>query len=231
MNVKEAFKRWSRPKPRMTVYHVSIHPDAKVGGISWSETKKKRKPDKHVVRWYASDNDGFPLGPLPDQLKSEISHHWALTHATNNDLPDFFNSLNSRHFTGLQAVGEKMAVLYREYCGAELELFRLPNFWSLTDEVEISEPYYLANVYAAEHTIDLSRSKHIEVVNPKLVGAYRYSVSSLTNKWASIFRGFQTDKNVWRDSNTSDWFCNEEFREALEATSPGNFRFKEISED
>jgi len=231
MSVKEALKHWFKPKPRMKVYHISIHPDAKGGGFSWSETKEKRKPDKNAVRWYAADSDGFPLGPLPEQLKTEIARHWALSDASNADLPDFFMSLTARHFSGLQAVNEKLANLYRAYSGAELELFRIPKFWSLTDKAEVSEAYYFANVYAVEHTLDLTRSSHIEVTNPKLAGAQRFWITSMRNKRVSLVRGFYTNKNVWRDSNTSDWFCNEEFRKALEATSPGNFLFIEISQE
>jgi len=215
----------------MEVYRFGVHPEAVAGAFSWSETKKKRRPKKGAVRWYPTDSDGFPLGPLPDELKATMAKHWALTELGNDWLPDFFNSNGARHFTGLQAVGEKLADIYRTHVGDGLELVRLPNFWSLADEEEIAEPYYLANVFAKAETIDLARSDVIEVVNPKMAGAQKYASASQSHKWVKNIRGFTTDLHIWRDANTSEWFCDDVFRAAMEAASPGNFMFGKTSEE
>ena len=101
----------------MAVYRFGVHPDAVAGGFEWSENKKKRRPKKGAVRWYPSDSDGFPLGPLPDDLKDKMATHWALPELGNDALPDFFNSNGARHFTGLQAVGDKLADIFRAHAG------------------------------------------------------------------------------------------------------------------
>ncbi|KGM47445.1 imm11 family protein [Pseudooceanicola atlanticus] len=215
----------------MEVYRFSVHPDAVAGAFDWSENKKKRRSKKGAVRWYPTDSDGFPLGPLPDDLKAKMATHWALTGLGNDWLPDFFNSNGPHHFTGLQAVGEKLADIYRMRVGDDLELVPIPNFWSLADEAEIAEPYYLANVFASAETIDLARSEVIEVKNPKLAGAQKYMSASQSNKWVKNVRGFKTDLHVWRDANTSEWFCDEEFKAEMDAASPGNFMFLETAEE
>ena len=213
----------------MKVYHLETPGDARSGGIFWSETKKRRKPDRDAVRWYASHSDGFPLGPLPSELKDLIAGHWALTDSKNSKLPDAFTSLEVFHFTGLQAVNTKMAQLFERLGGDDIELFQIPNFWSLSDKAEIYEPYYFANVYGAELTVDLKRSKVMKVVNPKYAGAQRYFLSGVRDERVKLTENFQTDRHIWRDSSTSDWFCDDVFREALEAASPRNYRFFEVS--
>lgn len=215
----------------MAVYRFGVHPDAVAGGFEWSETKKKRRPKKGAVRWYPTDSDGFPLGPLPGDLKDKMATHWAVTELGNDALPDYFNSNGARHFTGLQAVGDKLADIFRAHAGDDLELVQIPNFWSLADEAELCEPYYLANVFSKVETIDLARSKVIEVSNPRLEGAQKYMSASQSHKWVKNVRGFTTDLHVWRDANTSEWFCDDVFQAAIEAASPGNFLFGETSQE
>jgi hypothetical protein len=154
-----------------------------------------------------------------------------LTYASNHNLPDNFNRLGSNHLSGLQAVDSKLADFYRQYAGEEVELIRIPKMWSLTDKAEITTPYFLANVYGAEPTIDMDRSEVFEVINPKYSRSHRYAVSGAVQYFAKIRRGFQTARHVWRDSNTSDWFCDDVFRTAAEQISPGQYRFTEMAED
>ena len=99
------------------------------------------------------------------------------------------------------------------------------------DKVEITTPCFLANVYGAEPTIDMHRSGVLEVINQKYSRSHRYAVSGAVQYWAKIRRGFQTARHVWRDSNTSDWFCDDAFRTAAEQISPGKYRFTEMAED
>ena len=138
----------------MKVYLMGTGLDGKGGGFSWSETTQKRKPDPTAVRWYVTDNENFPLGPVPQEVKDAIAGLWALTHTSNKNLLDTFKRLGSNHFTGLQAVNGRLADFYRQYAGAALELIRIPKMWSLTDKAEITTPFFLANVYGAEPTID-----------------------------------------------------------------------------
>ena len=214
----------------MKVYLLQSDPNGPGRNFDWSETMQLRKPDPTAVRWYDTDNENFPLGPVPQEVKDAIARLWALTYASNQNLPDNFNRLGSNHFTGLQAVDSKLADFYRQYAGEELELIRIPKMWSLTDKAEITTPYFLANVYGAEPTIDMERSGVLEVINPKYSRSHRYVISGGV-QFARIRRGFQTARHVWRDSNTSDWFCDDAFRVAAEQISPGQYRFTEMAED
>ena len=214
----------------MNVYLLQTDPNGPGRNFDWSETTKLRKPDPTAVRWYDTDNENFPLGPVPQEVKDAIAGLWALTYASNQNLPDNFNRLGSNHFTGLQAVNGRLADFYRQYAGEEVELIRIPKMWSLTDKAEITTPFFLANVYGAEPTIDIERSVVRTVKNPKYSRAMKYTVSGGPQD-VKIRRGFQTARHVWRDSNTSDWFCDDAFRTAAEQISPGQYRFTEMAED
>jgi len=215
----------------MKVYLLGTGLYGKGGGFSWSETTQKRKPDPTAVRWYVTDNENFPLGPVPQEVKDAIGGLWAVTHTSTKDLPKYFNRLDSFHFSGLQAVDSQLGDLFRHYAGDEVELIRIPKMWSLTDKAEITTPYFLANVFGAEPTIDMDRSNMSEVTNPKYSRSHRYAVSGAVQYFAKIQRGFQTARHVWRDSNTSDWFCDDAFRTAAEQESPKQYSFDEMSED
>jgi len=215
----------------MKVYLIANGLDGKGRNFDWSETTKLRKPDPTAVRWYVTDNENFPLGPVPQEVKDAIAGLWAVTYASTTDLPKYFNRLDSNHFSGLQAVDTQLGDLFRHYAGQEVELIRIPKMWSLTDKAEITTPYFLANVYGAEPTIDLDRSKVFEVINSKYSRSHRYAVSGAVEYFARIRRGFQTARHVWRDSNTSDWFCDDAFRTAAEQVSPRQYSFDEMAED
>jgi hypothetical protein len=214
----------------MKVYLLQSDPNGPGGGFSWSETTEIRKVDPTAVRWFMDQNENFPLGPVPQEVKDAIAGLWAVTYASNHNLPDNFNRLGSNHLSGLQAVDSKLADFYRQYAGEEVELIRIPKMWSLTDNAEITTPFFLANVFGAEPTIDMERSGVLEVINPKYSRSHRYVISGGV-QFAKIRRGFQTDRHVWRDSNTSDWFCDDVFRTAAEQISPGQYRFTEMAED
>ena len=214
----------------MKVYLLGTGLYGKGGGFSWSETTQKRKPDPTAVRWYVTENENFPLGPVPQEVKDAIAGLWALAYASNKKPPRYFNTLGSNHLSGLQAVDTRLGDLFRQFAGDEVELVRIPQMWSLTDKAEITTPYFLANVYGAEPTIDMERSGVLEVINPKYSRSHRYVISGGV-QFARIRRGFQTARHVWRDSNTSDWFCDDAFRVAAEQISPGQYRFTEMAED
>jgi hypothetical protein len=215
----------------MKVYLLGTGLHGKGGGFSWSETTQKRKPDPTAVRWYVTENENFPLGPVPQEVKDAIARLWALAYASNKNPPRYFNTLGSNHLSGLQAVDTRLGDLFRQFAGDEVELIRIPKMWSLTDKAEITTPYFLANVFAAEPTIDMDRSDVFEVINPKYSRSHRYAVSGAVQYWAKIRRGFQTARHVWRDSNTSDWFCDDAFRTAAEQESPKQYSFDEMAED
>ena len=120
-----------------------------------------------------TDNENFPLGPAPQEVKDAIAGLWALTHTSNKNLPDTCKRLGSNHFTGLQAVNGRLADFYRQYAGEELELIRIPKMWLLSDKAENTTPYLLANVFGAEPTIDIDRSEVLEVSNPKYSRSHR----------------------------------------------------------
>jgi hypothetical protein len=214
----------------MKVYSMGTGLHGKGGSFSWSETTQKRKPDPTAVRWYVTENENFPLGPVPQEVKDAIARLWAVTYASTKDLPRYFNMLNSKHFSGLQAVDTQLGDLFRHYAGDELELIRIPKMWSLTDKAEITTPLFLANVFGAEPTIDMDRSTVLEVINPRYSRSHRYVISGGV-QFAKIRRGFQTARHVWRDSNTSDWFCDDTFRTSAEQISPGQYSFHEMAED
>ncbi|MBI1492355.1 imm11 family protein [Halocynthiibacter styelae] len=214
----------------MAVYIVGTHPNAIGGHFAWSETTQKRKIGPVPGRWYPNYSDDFPLGPLPADLKQKISEHWAVTGSTVDQGLISYHMLDPMHFTGLQLVNETMAQMYRDLAGDDLELFRIPKFWSLKDKAEITEPYYFANVYGAEETIDLERSSRIRKRSPEANagGSAEYSPATPLSSLTKLIPGFQTDRHVWRDSHTSDWFCDDVFREALQKIAKGNYLFEQI---
>ena len=214
----------------MKVYLMGTGLDGKGGGFSWSETTQKRKPDPTAVRWYVTENENFPLGPVPQEVKDAIAGLWALAYASNKNPPRYFNTLGSNHLSGLQAVDTRLGDLFRHYAGEEVELIRIPKMWSLTDQAEITTPYFLANVFGAEPTIDIERSVVGAVTNPKLSNSHKFFLSG-GRKGVRIRRGFQTARHVWRDINTSDWFCDDAFRTAAEKESPRQYSFDEMAED
>jgi hypothetical protein len=215
----------------MKVYLLGTGLYGKGGGLDWSETTEIRKVDPTAVRWFIDQNENFPLGPVPQEVKDAIAGLWTLTYASNKKPPRYFNTLGSDHLSGLQAVDTRLGDLFRQFAGDEVELVRIPKMWSLTDKAEITTPYFLANVFGAEPTIDMDRSKVFEVINPNYSRSHRYAVSGAVQYWAKIRRGFQTARHVWRDSNTSDWFCDDAFRTAAEQESPKQYSFDEMSED
>jgi hypothetical protein len=215
----------------MKVYLLGTGLYGKGGSFSWSETTQERKPDPTAVRWYVTDNENFPLGPVPQEVKDAIAGLWALAYASNKKPPRYFNTLGNKHLSGLQAVDTRLGDLFRQFAGDEVELIRIPKMWSLTDKAEITTPYFLANVFGAEPTIDMDRSEVLEVINPKYSRSHRYTVAGAVQYCAKIRRGFQTARHVWRDSNTSDWFCDDAFRTAAEQESPKQYSFDEMAED
>ncbi len=213
----------------MKVFRFETAVNAKGGGFSWSETKVKRKPDRNAVRWYSTDADSIPLGPFPDRLKELIASHWVLTEASNSKLPRSFMSLGVGHFSGLQAVDQKLANVFEKFAGTGGELFKLPNFWSLTDKAEISRPYFFANVFAAEETIDIDASNARRVTNPRLSKVQPYSVGPAMDMNVKALPNFHTDHHVWRDRSTSQWFCSDSFKCALQDEVPGDYYFQQFS--
>jgi hypothetical protein len=214
----------------MKVYLMGTGLDGKGGGFEWSETTRIRKPDPTAVRWYVTENENFPLGLVPQEVKDAIAGLWAVTYASTKHLPRYFNRLGFNHFSGLQAVDTQLGDLFRHYAGEEVELIRIPKMWSLTDKAEITTPFFLANVFGAEPTIDMERTKVQTVTNPRLSNAFKFvRTGNLLD--LRIRRGFHTARHIWRDSNTSDWFCDDAFRTAAGQISPKQYSFDEMAED
>ena len=134
-------------------------------------------------------------------------------------------ALTKSHFSGLQSVNARIAEVYRQLGGDDIEIIQLPNMWSIKDNAPVAQPYYLINVYGAEETLDLELRKARAVVNPRILKAYKFGVEFSRQR---VRQGFQTSRHVWRDSNTSNWYCDEEFKAALEKASRASYMFKEL---
>lgn len=169
----------------------------------------------------------MPLGPIPDWLHDALRDHWALTDRRLSDLPLYFDSLESRHFSGLQVMAAPLAEIFAQAGGDKVELVQVPNLWSCPDHGRIADPYFMVNLYRACPTIDLDRSGAMKVVNPRF--AHGYSVAGLGDRSIRILSRIACDHPVWRDSHTSDWFCTAAFRARLEAAAPGEYMFVELS--
>lgn len=215
----------------MSVFHFRlsfsfINDSPPDGGFGWSETRSPRKPDRHAQRWYSTDSDVIPLGPFPAELKALLAQHWAITRATHDALPLSFDELGPKHFTGLQKMRAPLAEVFAAHAGGAVELVPIPQFWSLSDKAEIAEPYFIVNVHGTHPTIDLESSAIAQVRNPRMAQPY------FVTDWNKAFvtgrmpRKEGPDvRHVWRDTATSDWFCDSVFRDALEKVSPGRYAF------
>lgn len=201
----------------MAIYLMLTSGEGGGGGLDFSETTEKRKPMKNSDRWYQTDADLYPMGPFPDALHRKLETHWYLWVASATDLRPYFNSLTSNYFPGLPIYNKEIAA----HAGEDVEVVQIPNLWSLRDKVRIETPYFKVNVYGTEETLDLVESGARKTAR----GAAPYSLSSKTR--ARIRPGFKTDRHIWRDTNTYDWFCSEVFREALaEVLNPKAYDYR-----
>lgn len=227
MAIKSAIRGGNKVK----IFNYSTNVSSRKGsGITWSPTNalpefKIRQPGEKVP--FPLEADFFPLGPLPADVRDSVSGLWALTATRNEKLPDWFMSLERQHFTGMQAVNEQIADVYRALSSDKIEIIQIPKMWSIKDKAHVAQPYYFINLYDTEETVDLERSNARSTAShPQMSRAFKYSVS-YGPLGLKVREGFTTAKHVWRDSNTSDWFCDEVFRAALEKASRGSYSFYE----
>ena len=152
----------------MTIYWMETHIYAVAGGETWSETTARRKPARDVERWYNTDADRAPLGPLPPEILSEINAHWALSLVTMDPLPDTIGQLGAAHFTGAPFARKHVCDVFEEYSEGNCQIIPIRKFWSLADKAEVPEPYYVANVYTSTSVIDPDKTPLRKVENPKM---------------------------------------------------------------
>ena len=186
-----------------------------------------RKVDRRAERWYPTDSDAIRLGPYPQKLIENIKLHWALTYSQAENLPDTFNILNARHFTGAPVACTKVAEVFRKYCDQDIELIPISRFWSLSSKSECADRYEIVNLYSSALSIDLDKTDVVKVVNPKF--GYPYGLAANQSRDIFVRRDAHTNRHVWRDKSTSTWLCDDTFREAITNVSPQTYEFREVS--
>ena len=212
----------------MKIYWMKTALHANAGSLMWSETTRRRKPDPLAERWYPSDSNAIQLGPFPRTLHEHIQTHWALTPSSSVTLPDTFNTLTHEHFTGLPVANKKVTECFKRWAEEKLEAVPVPKMWSLTDGDQISETYMLLNLFAAVDSVDLiATASAFRVVNPKMGQAF--SVGTVRAQDVHVRAGVQGERHVWRDGQTSIWLCDDVFREAIDAVTPGTYEFNPVS--
>ncbi len=88
--------------------------------------------------------------------------------------------------------------------------------WSLTWARRVEEPLFLVNVFRNIQTIDIEASKVMEVNNPRVAAPYVVMPGRNKIRLSAKFKGAE---GIWRDSNTSDWFCSDVFRQDMEGVT------------
>ncbi|MCO4824887.1 MAG: hypothetical protein KC451_08540 [Amylibacter sp.] len=210
----------------MNIYLLSTGLSAIASSIKWSETKNTREILKDSDRWYSTDADRVPLGPFPAAIRHEVDQHWTLSLARNRSLPDTFMSLRSRHFTGAPFARKKVCDVFEEYSEGNFELFPIHNFWSLADKEEVPEQYFVANVFNAANVIDTKRSPLEKVLNPKV--GYPNFLRDSYHKTIFVDRHAFQHRHLLRDTKTSDWFCDDVFKDAMERVTPRTYEFAQV---
>ena len=207
------------------IYRIYLSLDSPGGHGGWSETTEPRKPMKGADRFYPTDHDCYPLGPSPKELVKNIETHWMLFGYVSDVMPLSFNRISTGHFSGSPILCQPMAEIYRDHAKGDCELIRIPNIWSRKLKQEVTEPFFIVNVYRKLHTLDLERSGGYKVINPKLARNFGVSTNPRALRLLSDFQGAS---GVWRDGNTSDWFCDDIFRSEIEAIAPSYYEFYEL---
>ena len=212
----------------MAIYWLKTGLDAIASSVFWSETTQRRKPMKGVERWYCTDADRAPLGPLPKEIRTEIDAHWALSWAKNANLPDTFMTLGSAHFTGAPFARKKVCDVFETFSEGNFELIPIRKFWSLHDREVVPEQYFVANVFNSADVVDPVSSPLREVKNPTFGQLFSLYTSNPKDVFVRTdsFKG----RHLLRDAKTSEWFCDEVFREAIEDVTPLTYRFSEVVE-
>lgn len=213
----------------MTVYHLSTSLDAISAGVDWSETKERRLSGSGMGKdfWYCTDADRAPLGQLPAEIRNEIDAHWALSFARNDNLPDTFMSLKSAHFTGAPFARQGVCEVFQHFAEGNCEIIPIRNFWSLHDNKEVPVPYFVANVFNTAALLDNRLTKTRPVKNPRF-GNMRFLPPCLGEK-IFVRKDHFSDRHLLRDAETSEWFCDDVFREAIEAVTPGTYEFRQVN--
>ncbi|MEX0302175.1 MAG: DUF1629 domain-containing protein [Leisingera sp.] len=182
---------------------------------------------KGVERWYSTDADLARLGPLPTKVRGEIDAHWALSLAQNHALPDTFMTLNSAHFTGAPFACRVVCEVFERFSEGNFELIPIKKFWSLPDNETVPRQYFVVNVYNSAQVVDLERSP-IETPGNSNAGP-RAILYTSDPKAVFVNEINFIDHHLLRDTMTSEWFCDDIFREAIEAVTPGTYEFREVN--
>ncbi|MGK7755510.1 MULTISPECIES: imm11 family protein [unclassified Roseovarius] len=211
----------------MSIYWLQTHTDAVVAGVNWSETTKPRIPASNLERWFATDADRAPLGPFPQEILAKINAHWALSLGKMDSPPDTIGRLKSAHFTGAPFARRHICDVFEMYSEGNCQIVPIKKLWSLKDDAEVTELYFVANVYNAAPVIDLDKTEVREVKNPKMGHPFSPASRSL-NKMFVRKESFE-GHHLLRDAATSVWFCDDVFREAIENATPGTYAFRDIN--
>lgn len=211
----------------MNYYWLKTALGARSGGLDWSETTEERQVIPNSNRWYPTDADRASLGTFPSEILEEIADHWALSFSQNDSLPDTFGQLNSSHFTGSPFARKAVCDVFEKFSEGNCELVEIKRFWSLHDNAKVPERYFVVNVFNAAEIIDYATAPIGEVKNPKIGNQLSLRTSNVKNFKLKI--GAFDGHHLLRDSKTSAWFCDDVFREEIEKTTPGTYKFNAVA--
>lgn len=211
----------------MKIYSISNSLDLVGAGVKWSETTKPRKPMKNTTRWYVSDVDNMRLGPVPESARAQIDNHWALSLAKNSDLPNTFGTIAPNHFTGAPFARKKVCDVFETYAEGDIEIIPINKFWSIYDNAEVAEQYYVANFFGAADVINSEKTDLIPIQDAPhgITGLVSSQKASNTFVHPAHFM----HRHILRDTTTSNWYCDDIFRQAIEDVAPNTYQFDAVS--
>lgn len=134
-------------------------------------------------------------------------------------------SIGPRHFSDLQVLDADVSKVFCEHAHVQYQKLEIPKVWSLNFDRRIVEPHFFINVYRQVETIDLEASGAQKLINPGIGSKFFVKTNPRKLEVRQDLKGYD---GVWRDRNTSDWFCDQTFRDALEKVTPGTYRFEQV---
>ncbi|WP_138161888.1 imm11 family protein [Parasedimentitalea maritima] len=103
----------------------------------------------------------------------------------------------------------------------------MEKIWSLHDNAKVPERYFVLNVFNAAEVIDYATAPMGEVKNPKI--GNQLSLRTLNVKKFKVKNGAFSGRHLLRDAKTSEWFCDDVFREEIKNTTPGTYKFNAVA--
>ncbi len=187
--------------------------------LHWNDIPELMTPGPHNRgKWHPTLSDVVELGPFPDSVIQELNSNWALTDRGLDELPPFYGRIKAHHFSGCYIAQRHIADVFEQYSNGECQILKLDNLYSVKDNVPVTVEYFVVNVYQARKFLDIDRSPVKKITNPEI--KQRYASQGNANYEFFFDPSVVEDVHIWRDYHTSNWFCDDVFKDALDAVLP-----------